>query len=37
VEPLPDRHPGGCGTTDLILWIEHAGTKALDIGIEPDA
>jgi hypothetical protein len=25
------------GTSDLILWIGHAGTKALEIGIEADA
>jgi hypothetical protein len=28
------HHPD---TSDLILWIEHAGTRALEIGIEPDA
>jgi len=27
------HHPD---TTDLILWIEHAGAKALEVAIEPD-
>lgn len=24
-------------STDLILWLEHAGTKALEIGIAPES